>query len=68
MAEYKIVTWRQALLDWRIVVYLGTERVYTGRDYATRSGAIRAVKRKIRHVLESPKNDPYRAKEEWFDV
>lgn len=68
MAEYKIVTWRRAFLDWRIDVYLGHERVFEGDYYATRRGAIRSVKRAMRKVLAPPKKNPRREKEEWFHV
>ena len=68
MSEYRIVTWRQALLDWRINIYLGDELVYLGDCYATRSGAIRSVKRAMRKALAAPKENPLRRKEEWFVV
>lgn len=68
MAEYKIVTWRRAFLDWRIDVYLGPDRVYEGDGYATRRGAIASVKRRMRKTLAPPKNNPLRTKEEWFHV
>lgn len=68
MAEYRITTWRRTFLDWRVEVYLGDELVHTGREYATRGGAIRSVKRAMRKAFAPPKTNPLREKTEWFHV
>lgn len=68
MAEYKIVTWRRAFLDWRVEVYFGEELIHDGRDFATRGGATRATKRMLKNAFKPPRENPFRRKEEWFHV
>lgn len=69
MAEYKIVTYRAAFLDWRVDVYLGdNQHVHKDSGYATRRGAVRSVKKAMRKALAPAKANPLRHKEEWFIV
>lgn len=68
MAEYKIVTWRAAFMDWRVDVYLGGQHVMEGSGYSTRGMAVRTVKRRLREAFKPAKENSFHKKEEWFNV